>query len=296
MSSVLLFLLGLAVGGFVVRGFSVRGSASSRDLKDVRSRDAATGAWGVERRWRPPYIGGAALERWASSVASGTTRAALRDGPAHGIASELVEQLAEGVSRAIVPDADAFERRRPTPCPELGQGTIGVTAAEAIAVAGWLHGELSPDALEELREDVTLVDEWLANGASCGPCALQGVDLVCVPYAVRPFACRTVLAESLARSLSEERGAPLAAREYSGHHADQVMRGVLDGLSSTLEQQGLDGTRYELHSALRRVLDAPEAEAAWLRGEEIFTGCRVVEWVGRNTRPSPGRRAQLGQA
>ena len=55
-----------------------------------------------------------------------------------------------------------------------------------------------------------------------------------------------------------------------------MVRGEQAGLCVGVGQSGLDGNTYELHSALLRAFDTPDAEERWARGEDVFAGCRVV--------------------
>jgi N-acetyl-anhydromuramyl-L-alanine amidase AmpD len=51
----------------------------------------------------------------------------------------------------------------------------------------------------------------------------------------------------------------------------EVAQGVMDGL----RRAGVDSTSYELHSALQRALDTPDAARRWVQGEDVFAGCTV---------------------
>jgi len=55
-----------------------------------------------------------------------------------------------------------------------------------------------------------------------------------------------------------------------------VGRGAQAGLCLGAGHSGLDGRTYELHGALLRALDTPDAEERWARGEDVFAGCKVV--------------------
>ena len=226
------------------------------------------------RRWRPPYVSGAPLRDWARAVSRGVVREAVADSEASGAPARIAEGLSPVMRQAMLPDAPADARAREVPCSALGQGTVGVTAPEAIALAEWLRARLTAEELQALEEDVTVCDEWIANGATSAPCALQGPDQVCLAYEAQPFACRPTLATRLALQLREDSGVPDGARAFADVHAETVAQGVLDGLREGLEQAGLDATVYELHSALRRALGRTDAAQAWADGEDLFAGCR----------------------
>ena len=48
---------------------------------------------------------------------------------------------------------------------------------------------------------------------------------------------------------------------------------VSKGLSKACREANLEGGFYELHSALRRVLEMPEAVEQWAGGVNVFEGC-----------------------
>ena len=49
---------------------------------------------------------------------------------------------------------------------------------------------------------------------------------------------------------------------------------VLNGLSDSAHEAGLDGGPYELSSALLRALELPDATLRWLSGERLFDTSR----------------------
>ena len=141
-----------------------------------------------------------------------------------------------------------------------------MSAPEVIALARWLKERLTDAELAELIENVTLCDEWIGNGATAAPCALQGDDHVCMAYGAQPFGCRPTLAARLLDQLRDETGVPAGARMLGDVHTRTVSAGVQEGLREGLEHAGLDAATYELHSALRRALSRPGAAEAWARG------------------------------
>lgn len=63
-------------------------------------------------------------------------------------------------------------------------------------------------------------------------------------------------------------------------HAD-MGDGTQAGLCVGAARSGLHGGVCELHSALLRALDTPDAGERWARGEKVFADCRVpVEYCG----------------
>jgi len=286
LSGVAIFVLGVLTGSgalWLVRRREVSGGTPEEGRDPSREPPVAEPD---SRRWRPPYVSGEPLREWAASVGRGVVRDATADGVVAGTAARIADELSPAMRQALLPEADPAERGRPVACPPRGQGTIGVTPPEAIALADWLRAKLTPEELQELIEDVTLCDEWIGNGATMSPCALQGDDQICMAYEAQPFACRPTLSTLLAAQLREESGVPESVRGFTDAHAETVAHGMRDGLREGLERAGLDATTYELHSALRRALSRPDAAEAWARGEDLFERCRIVGAGG--ARPAAG--------
>jgi len=53
-------------------------------------------------------------------------------------------------------------------------------------------------------------------------------------------------------------------------YAFVMANAVLNGLSESARQAGLDGTTYDLTYALTRVLEIPDAVQRWRKGERLF--------------------------
>lgn len=189
------------------------------------------------------------------------------------VASGLVAELDRGGSRAMLPTVSPMTASKKIPCPDQGQGKVLVTPPEAIAIAEDIRRRLSRRGAERVRDRSAKSAELIAeDGADPEslPCALQGDDGVCRSYEVRPIGCRALPAAVIASTvgldgLATEDGAPT----WEGH-AEEVSRGLTEGLSRGLEGAGLDGDRYELNAALVAALDTPDAAARWARGEDIF--------------------------
>ena len=98
-------------------------------------RDAELRRRDEGRRWTPPFVSGRDLFHWARGVAQDTVSEVVGSGATADTPRELIGRLDAGVARAMLPDADEDWAVRPVSCPPLGQGVIGVTAPEAIAIA-----------------------------------------------------------------------------------------------------------------------------------------------------------------
>ena len=105
------------------------------------------------------------------------------------------------------------------------------------------------------------------------PCALMTEDGNCRAHAVRPIACAGFLSTSRAKFEAEFNRLPDRVPVPADRFAMLAGLAVSNGLMAACRQAGFDGTFYELHHALRRVLDAPDASDGWARQEPVFEGC-----------------------
>jgi Fe-S-cluster containining protein len=150
-----------------------------------------------------------------------------------------------------------------------------VTAAEAVYLADWLRSHCSVEELAEiqrrlagrLQQQTTVVS---ASSTQVGlPCALLK-DNRCLAYPARPLKCRgwnsvrlEACEQAYGRSQSSQQ-VPVDAYAFVMGNA------VLNGLSESAAQAGLDGTTYDLTYALARVLEIPDAVQRWRNGERLF--------------------------
>src|SRR5438477_223632 len=69
-------------------------------------------------------------------------------------------------------------------------------------------------------------------------------------------------------------------------------RAVLTGLTSACAAAGRDSALYELHSAVLRALDVPDANDRWVAGDDVFAGCKRLppkREAGSGKREADGR-------
>jgi len=106
------------------------------------------------------------------------------------------------------------------------------------------------------------------------PCPLL-IDNVCQAYAARPSVCRTAVSSDAA--VCARAFLPGAAEEgiptpdfYIG-----MRRGYSLALAAALKKADYPAFSYEYNAALRAAFDRPDAEAAWLAGEDLFAGVAV---------------------
>jgi hypothetical protein len=150
-----------------------------------------------------------------------------------------------------------------------------VTAAEAMRLADWLHTHCSPEELAALRQRLADRNQQNTTPAAASPaqtplpCALLQDDR-CMAYPVRPLKCRGWT--SLRREDCEQAYGPGQSPSQVPVDAYAFVMGnaVLNGLSDSIAHAGLDGTSYNLTSALARALEMPNVRQRWRDGERLF--------------------------
>jgi Fe-S-cluster containining protein len=158
---------------------------------------------------------------------------------------------------------------------------VDITAPEALAMAAYLRSQLAEKDLDTLRARLAVTTATLrdlsyeAHAQAKIPCVLL-VDGVCSVYPSRPLACRAWNSTSVTRCQEIfDHGDPITMIppiEMDVYESIwEVAQGVMDGL----RRAGVDSTSYELHSALQRALDTPDAARRWVQGEDVFAGCTV---------------------
>ncbi len=113
------------------------------------------------------------------------------------------------------------------------------------------------------------------------PCALL-VDSLCSVYAARPSVCRKTAATAVDDCVAVFNGGTTGWT--SPRINDVASSAALFSLSIALQAQNLVWHSYELSAALEVTLMRPDAEVAWLAGEDIFAGVR------RDPRPAAFER------
>lgn len=156
---------------------------------------------------------------------------------------------------------------------------VTVAPPEAFAIAAYLKEHCSEEVLGEIRRRL---DENAEPAASMSrdeyiarlvPCALLTEDGNCRAHAVRPIACAGFLSTSRAGCEAEFNRVPGREPVPADRFAMLAGLTVSNGLMEACNQAGVDGRFYELHHALRRVLDTPDIAEKWARGEDVFAGC-----------------------
>ena len=157
---------------------------------------------------------------------------------------------------------------------------VTIAPPEAFAIAKYLTERYSEQELQQVRgrmdENAALAarisrEDYIARLI---PCALLTEDGNCRAHPVRPMACAGFCSTS--RRKCEAEFDRVVGREPVPVDKFTMSAGlaVSNGLLAACRNAGRDGNFYELHHALRRVLDTPDAARQWAAGRDVFNGCR----------------------
>ena len=159
---------------------------------------------------------------------------------------------------------------------------VAVSVPEALGLAAYIKCRLSTQAMRRVREKVANNAATVSGMTSDEharaniKCALVNDDGECSAYEARPIPCSSWCSVSRAQCEAAFAADPVTAEVAIDAMVHTMGRGAQAGLSLGASQSGVDGNTYELHSALLRALDTPDAEERWARGEDVFAGCSVV--------------------
>jgi len=103
------------------------------------------------------------------------------------------------------------------------------------------------------------------------PCPVLNNGL-CSAYACRPIMCRRASSTCVEDCRAVFDGGSVGWSMPRTH--DLLFRAVHYSFCIALEANKLSWHSYELSAALRSVLERPDSEAAWLAGENVFSGVR----------------------
>lgn len=156
---------------------------------------------------------------------------------------------------------------------------VTASVPELVGVVKYLREHYSESELQQVRrridENAALArtlprNEYIARNV---PCAMLTDDGRCRVHPVRPFCCAGYLSTS--REKCEAEFHRLAGRDDvpTDRYAMLAGLGVSYGLKQACSENNLDGTFYELHSALQRALDDHEVPGKWAKGERPLDGC-----------------------
>ncbi len=248
-----------------------------RPDRAAEPRSPQAGAMADLRHWEPGVLKGTDLRRWAASVALLETHQRLA--AANG-AIQLAQSLACGACHAMDCSPQKRERECGPGCAACCHAKIAVTPLEALYVADYMRENMADDQLNEIRDRVAeiashnqgkSIEGWYSAQIDC---ALLDSDGCCTVYSARPVRCRGWCSLSEERCGAASKSGSAAATIPLDSHSYTVGEGVAAGISQGVSDMGLDGTFYELHSALLVALDTPDAAGRWSRGEQdVFCGC-----------------------
>lgn len=159
---------------------------------------------------------------------------------------------------------------------------VAISVPEALGLAAYLNARFSPQELATVREKIAknaaTVEGMTVNehARATVKCALLDDDGKCSAYEARPIPCSSWCSVSRSRCEAAFATDPVTAKVGIDATVHTTGRGVQAGLCIGAGQSGLDGKTYELHSALLRALDTPDAEERWACGEDVFAGCKVT--------------------
>jgi Fe-S-cluster containining protein len=107
------------------------------------------------------------------------------------------------------------------------------------------------------------------RGAMAHPCPMLR-DGACQVYQARPMTCRMAVSQSA--EMCARAFAPGAGPEHIPvpEYYPTLRRGYSIALAGALRRAGFPAWSYEYTAAMRIALARPDAEAAWLAGEDVF--------------------------
>lgn len=184
--------------------------------------------------------------------------------------ANVAERLHDVFERSARPGAPTQRLACKKGCAYCCHGKVTITAPEAFALAARVKAG-GVEAIAAFRERAAPVAGKSASerlGAKL-PCPLLS-NGACSVYAVRPLACRRVIAFDLTPCLEEfegQDGEISVPAHYTVHAANALI-----ALAAAMKSSRRTLAHYELSAAVLAVLDAPDAEARWRRGEDVLTG------------------------
>jgi Fe-S-cluster containining protein len=229
-------------------------------------------------------------------AAIGTIREIRRDVRDSLKAPDQPEEALLAVKRALrwlsdlanqIPHRDEWHCRRG--CSFCCHNPVAASALEVLRIAGRFGHIVAPDSLVQVRGRLAARVRrqagmsWDAILDSDLPCGLLEPDGACAVYAERPLACRGFV------SFDVE-----ACRASMGKRDDEILipldptlmaggQAVRTALRIGVADHGLETRVYELNSALQRALETEHAALRWIRGEDVFLGCRTDETLEGDT-------------
>lgn len=156
---------------------------------------------------------------------------------------------------------------------------VDATVPEILAIASHLRRSVGLAALESFRARLAahvtrvepLSDE--ARWSARIPCALLGEDGRCSIYEVRPLRCRAFHSCSVTPCREAFAGCA-EAEPVKSPRLERAHDAVEEGYDQALARAGRAAEGHRLEVGLLVALEAPDAGARWLAGEESFSRAR----------------------
>jgi len=158
---------------------------------------------------------------------------------------------------------------------------VVLTPAEALLIGDYVKQTCSAYALADLMKRIDRILR-LRDGRGVEERAKVLHDIPCIflasgkcsVYDVRPFACRTL--HSLdSRKCKEAVMARRRVVKFTGYtHRYYVFQTAKAALRQFCEQMGCQTTELTIAKAMKQYFERPGLTMAWIRGGEVFTGCR----------------------
>lgn len=208
----------------------------------------------------------------ASTTRSATREEAVRRGPerARRLALRLLD---DGLAR-LPPGRPRWDCE--AGCAMCCHLRVAATAAEVFGLLDYLARTLDGDQLDALRQRVEATagrvhglqpGQRLTTNIAC-PVLVDGC---CSGYAGRPLNCRAYHSLDVdACRASFDRPEDMALGHLQDAAVARVNEGVQRGFIDALGETGLDGTQYELATALAEAIADPGRRAEFLAGRVAF--------------------------
>ena len=121
---------------------------------------------------------------------------------------------------------------------------------------------------------VTAAADPAERARMAAPCPMLA-DGRCRIYDGRPATCRTAVSldAALCAAAFQPDAAPIDIPTPEFHIV--MRRGYAIALAGALKRAGFPAASYEFIAAMRAALARPDAEAAWLAGEDVFAGVQT---------------------
>jgi hypothetical protein len=216
--------------------------------------------------WQPPIASGNQLYDWAVATTRHQVQR-LTQTRNSSTARRIAQEIGAGISYAVAQSRCDKPLESEPRCASCRHQTISVSPPEAIAIVEQLRAD-RPRQVRQIR-DQALQNSQSPHTNSRTPtegehhlCPLLLKNNICGAENARPIFCRGWLPPSL--------------HSIDTPQTQTITRAVQESLAQELHHQGLDGSHYELNSALTVAFDTLDVAERWARGETVFANCRTV--------------------